>query len=873
MATKLGVFTGNFTDASWLTVDATSLLDSEAANQALTTSYQLSSTFTPGGITVDGIAIKIGTRATGSPSNTITVALDSIGSTVSGTETTINVSDINAATASGTSPAISTNEGGWVYFRFNVAGTPTPVALTPAIPYSVKVKLSSTSTSVTLFRDGTNLNWSRMLATTTAAAPASTDILHVMGDGLAAGTVNSYTITMNNTASTTFGAVANTLGAFTVSKRGTVTWAASASTNYLLTIAGPLIVFSGGTWNQGTSGTPMPSTSTAKLLFAVSSNVDSGFIARNGSVINRYGNSISTTQTLLNTDEAASATVLGVVSTSGWAVSDQIAIASTSRTASQCEVRTILTVDSSTQVTVTAGLTNAHSGTSPTQAEVINITRNNKVCGTSSSLQAYVLYGTTAVVNDSFVEFYNLGSATTNKRGIDVLTTTGSCTITGCAVHDNGVASSQGVNITGSASNNVTLSNAAIWNVHTNAINVAVTTGTAIALSTSTALLNVSGALIQVADVGTLLTTLTAAGSAGNGFTITETFPSAAAAASSGLTAHSNASAGISFAGLQVQCTLSACTLWRNNGGGLLISSNTANVLFDTGTAFGNVSPNIGSAASSNIRFKSWTLNGDTTFSTGNGFVFSALGGPVFFDSCDFGTAAGIKVAHSTGDISTNSYAAPIVLRNTILASSTEIDSSTSMPAAPAAYVVSEKHDQTAGLHKRWERYGTATIDTTTFRTASPAETLTPSNASFKFNGSPMRFAIANATTATVTVYVNKSAAYNGAQPRLIVRANPAVGITADTVLATASGGTGSWLTLSGTTASVTDDGALEVYVDCDGTAGEVSIDDWDVTNSNLDAGAQQFWYDGQPFGFIKTASAGGASIKVHPGMAGGIRG
>ena len=838
MATKLGVFTGNFTDASWLTVDSTSLLDSESANTALTTSYVLSSTFTPGGITVDGIAIKIASRATGSPANTITVALDSIGSTVSGTETTINVSDIDACSASGTSPAVATNEGGWVYFRFNVAGTPTPVTLTPAIPYSVKVKLSSTSTAVNLFRDGTAGNWSRMLATTTAAAPASTDILHVMGDGLAAGTVNSYTITMNNTASTTFGAVANTLGAFTVSKRGTLTWGTSASTNYLLTIAGPLIVFSGGTWNQGTSGTPMPSTATAKLLFAVSSNVDSGFIARNGSVINRYGNSISTTQT-----------------------------------ASQCEVRTILTVDSSTQVTVTAGLTNAHSGTSPTQAEVINITRNNKVCGTSSSLQAYVLYGTTATVNDSFVEFYNLGSATTNKRGIDVITTTGSCTITGCAVHDNVVTSSHGANVTGGTSNNVSLSNTHFWNIHTNAINLAVTTGTANSISSCTALLNVSGPLFNIADVGTLLTTLVAVGAATNGFTITESFPLAAGAASSGLVSHSNVNLGISVAGFQIAYTLTNCTAWRNLQTGISVASSATNIVFDTGSAFGNGAGNIILNAHANITFRSWTLNGDTTFSTTVGVAFNSLVYLMFFESCNFGTVSGIKTAHTTGDISFLNAGGLVVLRNTILASSTEIASQTSMPAAPASMIVSEKHDQTAGLHKRWERFGTAIIDTTTFRTASPAETLTPSNASFKFNGSPMRFAIANGTTATVTVYVNKSAAYNGAQPRLIVRANPAVGITADTVLATASGGTGSWLTLSGTTASVTDDGALEVYVDCDGTAGTVSIDDWGVTNSSLDAGAMQFWFDGQPLAFIKTASAGGGGILRHPGMTGSING
>jgi hypothetical protein len=104
---------------------------------------------------------------------------------------------------------------------------------------------------------------------------------------------------------------------------------------------------------------------------------------------------------------------------------------------------------------------------------------------------------------------------------------------------------------------------------------------------------------------------------------------------------------------------------------------------------------------------------------------------------------------------------------------------------------------------------------------------LTPTNASFKFTSSPKQCAVANGQTVTVTAYVNKSATYNGAQPRLIVRSNAALGITSNVVLATASGGTGSWLTLTGTTAAVTDDGVLEFYVDVDGTAGAVSVDDW----------------------------------------------
>src|SRR5258708_3457328 len=118
MTTRIAAATGNFTTAgTWMAVDGTSLNDSEAANTALTTAYQTSSTFTPGAIVVDGIAIKIASRAAGTPSNTITVALDQAGADVAGTVVTMNVADIDVC---GTTQI----EGGWYYFKFA-----TPVTL------------------------------------------------------------------------------------------------------------------------------------------------------------------------------------------------------------------------------------------------------------------------------------------------------------------------------------------------------------------------------------------------------------------------------------------------------------------------------------------------------------------------------------------------------------------------------------------------------------------------------------------------------------------------------------------------------------------------------------------------------------------------
>jgi len=62
----------------------------------------------------------------------------------------------------------------------------------------------------------------------------------------------------------------------------------------------------------------------------------------------------------------------------------------------------------------------------------------------------------------------------------------------------------------------------------------------------------------------------------------------------------------------------------------------------------------------------------------------------------------------------------------------------------------------------------------------------------------------------------------------LIVRANPAVGITAETVLADLQRGHwGRGIRYPAPPIAATDDGVMEFVLDCDGTAGYVNIDDW----------------------------------------------
>lgn len=190
MANLLSISSGNASSAStWGLVDATSFVSSTETATVLTTSRVGATTFTPGAITVAGIAVKLAVRT--NTAGTMTVDLDQGGSAVAGTTVTINVADLPVA-------ATADLNGGWHYFEFA-----SPVTLAAATAYSVKAKTSSSS-QVSLFATSSS-NWCRCLVTTTTQAPAAGDNMIVCGKYTGQGASTSYTVTWDITASTDFG--------------------------------------------------------------------------------------------------------------------------------------------------------------------------------------------------------------------------------------------------------------------------------------------------------------------------------------------------------------------------------------------------------------------------------------------------------------------------------------------------------------------------------------------------------------------------------------------------------------------------------------------------------------------------------------------
>lgn len=280
-----------------------------------TTTDVASSNFTIGNGTVcEGLLLHCNRVNT---TGTVTVGLY-LGTTLQ-REVTVNASDLPTAQS-------------WVFFEFA-----TTVTAGNQSTYNVRVRGSSAG-NATFFRDATAGNWARYIRNGTTATAAATDVTFICDDLTGAGTKVDITVTMNSTASTTYGEV-------NIGQGGVLSYGTSASTNYILDLGGNLNVWGGGTLNIGTSGTPIPSTSTAVLEWTTGTNVLYGLEARSGSTVGIYGATKSGTQALLTADAASGQAVINVTSTTGWVANDVIALASTTRTASQSEKATVQTVN------------------------------------------------------------------------------------------------------------------------------------------------------------------------------------------------------------------------------------------------------------------------------------------------------------------------------------------------------------------------------------------------------------------------------------------------------------------------------------------------------------------------------------------------
>jgi len=751
---------------------------------------------------------------------TVKVVLSADSGTTETVSLTVNATDLP------TSPS-------WVFFKFA-----SPLTLDGGTDYAVGVQGSSAG-NATFYRSATAADWAHLLRLDSLATAAAGDVLWVVGELTGAGASTAITVTMDSTATTDYGT--GTDGAsdngMEIGNLGTLQYGTTAATNYYLKLSGSLNVWGGGTLNIGTTGTPIPRGGSAVLEFDPVADGGMGLYVQNGGIFNAQGLSRTSGKDVvsckLNTDEAAAQTVLGVDTDTGWLNTDNIVIASTTQTSSQTELRVLSGNATATEITVSSGLTNAHSGTSPTQAEVVLLTRNVQIRSATSTIMSFCQFSATSTVDADWTEFYYLGANAAGKKGIHIFTTTGTANIQYSSVHD---CERWGVFISGAGATGVTFQNNIVYKCgangdgHINVDDESGTTTSGVVINNNYILGTTSGSVGIYLEVVALTCNNNVVVVNGVGFDLND--QSGTITSFSGNTAHSCGSTGLRISDAIISSTISNFTAWRCLSGGVATATlivEGSNVIFDTLTLFGNSTNNIvvnSGDILNNIKVISGTLNGDSTFSTTNGLNV-ATGININLISCSLGVASGIKTAH-TNDISIVSSSPEIIMNNCILSSATEVLST----GLTGFYVKSQKHDQTAGTHKSWFKYGIIQTDTT-IADAGISQRLTPNDASNKLESGSKKVAVANAGTVTVTVKVRESVVgdgtdYNGNRIRLIVKRNDAAGITADTVLATATvTSEGAFETLSGTTAAVTDDAVLEFVCDCDGTTGWVNLDTW----------------------------------------------
>ena len=827
MAMLISRATGNFTAAAtWGVADSAtgSQLTNPSASTNTTTSYVYSSTFTGTNTSVaDGIVLFLKRLNT---TGTVTVALSDDNGVTATRSVTVNASDLPA-------------DESWVFFKFG-----STLTLDGGTDYRVGV-VASSAANAAVYRNATAGNWARMVSTTLTGAPAATDTMLIVGEWTGAGASSSYTVTMDNTATTDFGtdsssgvpnqANAQTYNGIQIGQNGTMTWGTSAATNYYLRLSGNIIVWSGGTYNMGTSGTPCPRDSTMTVLFDSSGNGTFGFCCFNGSTVAIWGQSRTSGKNIvsckLSANAAVNATSLTVDTDTGWLDNDEIVVAATSRTRTDSELGALNGAAGASSLTVdgfagtAGGLAFAHSGTSPTQAEVVNFSRNVVLRGNSNSQRWFLRGGNVTSFN---MQWCRLSFFSSTSAASAIVSTTSSATIEFCSFFDTG--DNFLFQILGTLNRNV------FWNINNNFGSAILISPYASTITNNIFIQGLNGITVTT-SAGMTFDNNTVV-SASTGMSIGPTVPMTM----SNLTAHTCGS-GIAFTNATPTTpvplvVLNTANVWRNTTTGITLTSFQAEL--NNVECFGNGTNNIliGSIATASTINNS-KFGGDTTFASTNGISFPAgtggLGAMLIFNNCAFSPTTGIYVANTTDiNIAATSYTRPMItLNNTLLGAATEV----SNPANLGTYgfIKSSKHDQTEGAFKSWFQGGIIERDTTIFNTASPSERLTPSSASIKLQSGPRLVAVDDLGTVTINVYVRKSvagdgAAYNGNQPRLVLKANPACGISSDVVLDTMTAAAGSWEQLTGTTAAVDADGALQFVVDCDGTVGWVNVDDWSVT-------------------------------------------
>ncbi len=457
-----------------------------------------------------------------------------------------------------------------------------------------------------------------------------------------------------------------------------------------------------------------------------------------------------------------------------------------------------------------------------------------KFASVTPNVTTFTSYAQLAYVWEDWVEHYWIGQASNGKYGIwvDGGAATNPKFWTNCSIHDSKVVGFFCNSTTTSLG--ITYSNNVLWYIQGDILTISGTiTNTDWTMDNNLivrAIGNTTAANIR--DVGGTFTNNIMAGC--NNWAIVYGETGATIGTFTGNVIHS-CGGGLEIVAPNMTGTLNFES-WRNQNVGYYLTSsanNTTELILDSVKIFGNVTANFDFNASTYFVLTGTNIVGSETAytTTSNFFIHESLAGVTHVNIVNVDNSGLIG---PTNDFLINQT--PVALLGTMnnyKSGATNFFNSRTNLSRYTSVGLSKKGGVT-GAHENQMKYGVVSYDATVFATAAPSARMTPNSASFKLESASINLgelvAVNSGDTVTAAVNINKNASYNGAQPRLIVRKNVAIGITADTVLATYSASTGSFNIISGTTAAATDDGVMEFIVDCDGTAGFINVDDWAFT-------------------------------------------
>jgi hypothetical protein len=781
----------------------------------------VSSTFNPSygawsGDTVDAILVKIASRAA-SPSGTVTVGLyNALGNLK--TESTVNISDI------------PTDCKGWVCIT--IADT-----VLGYENHTIRIKTSASS-QLTIFGTSST-NWCRCLRRkldNTAGTggvnpyrtPETNDEIIIVGELTGAGTSNTLTVTHNETATTTY----DTLE---VGHKGIWKWGTSASTNYYFKTSDNIVFGSGSETYIGDTTTALPSTSTATIEVVPATNAAVGIYALSNSKVVTRAALQPTPIAQLAADVAASGTGLTTDVTTNWKSGQTLLITGTGAV-TQYEEKALSADASGTSVTVNA-VTNAHTGTGDTKAHVGNITRSITIKGTSTSLNTFFYAGPTALTTLDFeyTIFENMGANVATKYGVVIDTFSGSGSdvkFLGCVFENFTIAGTAHLWVNSPAIEKCRVEDCIFYNVNGLHFRNEVQSLTSANLILKNCLAAVN---IRQSSDGFLLQSKSWQVDDLYVWNSNQTGTFCISAATVNANYQNNGSFDYKWSNLQAHMNTSVpmrILRARNSifGNLFFTKGNSSGAIYLQGKDFISIDE-LKVRDGNGIRGQDVSTNllriGKVDINANS--VSNTVGFLMLWD-CQFEIDE-LTITGTTGD--SIQVGTTTTFQNTLirLVSNKTSISSYSGTYNPNGYLKFGNWSNTANTIRHVYKYGELRTSTSEFNTASPSIEMIPNNASNKLKSTEKKIAVANGNTATVKVYVKKSATYNGNQVQLMVKKDAQSGVTVDTQLTVStSASDNAWEELSGTLPTASGDVVYTVYLTCDGTAGSVYTDDWSVT-------------------------------------------